>query len=401
MSAPLAPPPPPPRRCPMSVAMLTIMMSIPIMVQSYSSNYNAYNYDMTTPMFTPDGRLLQVEYAGLSSDYSTPLLAIPVMISGNDDDDDDDCGVVGVVMASLLPGDKIGANDGNEQGQQQERGGGGGGGQRRIIEIPIGGAKNSVVLGLSGVLADNMALVRGVRRHLEGWHRSYGYTTIPSSSTRLTASSSSSSSSSSNASSSSRVAKRISNVIGDACQSHSFGGGIRPYGATILVCGVDCNQSTPRMSICTTHPSGSVVSYPNIMSSAAAGGGGCVVIGGNDKVQSRVKTRVKDLLLQSNNPDKQNNEERSNEAIQSALRAAVLTLLEEHHHHHHHANPNNPLRQQQQKQKNNGNNDRDAKDKDNGSSGLPMFDLVVFTSRGGVYRLSRKEVTRVVKQCET
>mmetsp|Transcript_724 Transcript_724/g.1126 ORF Transcript_724/g.1126 Transcript_724/m.1126 type:complete len:85 (-) Transcript_724:100-354(-) len=40
----------------------------------FTSSYNVYNYDLTTPLFTPDGLLKQVEYAAAAPTHQQPPL---------------------------------------------------------------------------------------------------------------------------------------------------------------------------------------------------------------------------------------------------------------------------------------------------------------------------------------
>ena len=57
-----------------------------------NSNYNPYQYDQTFPQFTPDGRLLQLEYARSAADHSAPIWAVPLQLAKTDNVDNSDNG---------------------------------------------------------------------------------------------------------------------------------------------------------------------------------------------------------------------------------------------------------------------------------------------------------------------
>lgn len=70
-------------------ALITTTQHRRIIVTASSTSYNPYQYDTTVPQFTPDGRLLQVEYAANAIDQSLPLIVIPSLRLDADDRDND------------------------------------------------------------------------------------------------------------------------------------------------------------------------------------------------------------------------------------------------------------------------------------------------------------------------
>lgn len=158
-----------------------------------SNNYNAYNYDMTTPQFTPDGRLLQVEYASAAAEISSPLVALQLQ---NDT----------IVLITIKK-----SNTQNRMALLQQ--------------------DKSVCIAMSGVLADSVALLQAVlKQSSENFQRYNRELTL----------------------------LQIATAIANACQQHSFGGGIRPYGSTMLVCGF-CQR---KPVLYQTDPSGAILEAP-------------------------------------------------------------------------------------------------------------------------------------------
>eukprot|EP00816_Leptocylindrus_hargravesii_P012636 CAMPEP_0196822452 /NCGR_PEP_ID=MMETSP1362-20130617/83561_1 /TAXON_ID=163516 /ORGANISM="Leptocylindrus danicus, Strain CCMP1856" /LENGTH=317 /DNA_ID=CAMNT_0042202015 /DNA_START=131 /DNA_END=1084 /DNA_ORIENTATION=+ len=214
-----------------------------------SSSYNAYNYDMTTPLFTPDGRLLQVEYASLAAERSPPLVALSVT--------DREEGHAIILAAFRQPGSSSTAAAASRQ--------------KRIISLPN---CPRIALAMSGVLSDAVDLLSVVRQHVDSWQRTYGVkeTAIDN-------------------------VAGIATVIGDACQSHAFGGGLRPYGASFIVCGV--NDDGNGLSLSKTDPSGAVV---QLQSTAEVdrnkdGRKPYIIFMGNDGIQKeKIQRKISDIL---------------------------------------------------------------------------------------------------------
>ena len=172
-------------------------------------------------MFSPDGRLLQVEYASRAAVHSSPLVILRDSEKGN---------VIIITRKSSHSS------------------------QDRLV---VFGANNIVCM--SGVLADSLALLSVVQREMEKELRSFGSATTLS-------------------------CLKIATILGNACQSHAFGGGLRPYGSTMVVCGLD--------GIYQTDPSGSVVrcmmnnERPQLL-----------VVGGSETRQAQVKSELQKRVL--------------------------------------------------------------------------------------------------------
>lgn len=225
---------------------LLLMASAVVPCESSSLNYNAYHYDMTTPMFTPDGRLLQVEYASLAPTHSSPLLVLSV-------------GESRILMVSA-----------------KRRG------QDRLVQLSNG----NVVVGLSGVLSDSVALLQKIQEDRERRFRMFGM--------------------------SKSNFQHVATAIGDACQAHAFGGGIRPYGSVMVVCGL--NQQTGSIELAMTDPSGAVSDLPQDEE--------MVLVGGTKSMQDRIRKQIKESLPRAD-------EKQENLILQQALRTAASALLKE------------------------------------------------------------------------
>ena len=249
-----------------------------VQVEASSPPYNAYQYDLTTPRFTPDGRLLQVEYASRAPEQSGPLVAVPVWSDGGDDDGS---GGHSVVIASIAARSPLSKDDASKD--EDDTSGNGKKvralmkskrrrkGQSRLLSLPLGptvstgGAASSpnrsIVVGLSGILADATSLLEILQDDLTQYRSMYGlgklHAVLPNDSAEDNGrgpGEALATSTSSALAAPTVVARRVAREVGRRCQTNSFGGGIRPFGASIAICGVDESG----ICICITQPCGAV-----------------------------------------------------------------------------------------------------------------------------------------------
>mmetsp|Transcript_2542 Transcript_2542/g.5423 ORF Transcript_2542/g.5423 Transcript_2542/m.5423 type:complete len:470 (-) Transcript_2542:45-1454(-) len=327
----------------------------------HSRGYAAYDYDLTTPQYTPDGRLLQVEYATTACirEDSNPIVSVGVSVPGGGD--------TILIMATVsspppssssLSTIQINPSQkgrGSTDGQAEERDeneiksfmtGAHQRTQFRIIEIPLsasnhcsslhGATTSTILVGLSGLLSDATSLLRIVYSQLEeeqrmfGWHRlglsPVGIRAVDDSDSGSATNSlqpSSSKQSQSIATQPSETVLRLSRAIADKCQTHAFGGGLRPLGASLLLAGVDICHDTiekggnarqkhgARMAMCETHPNGGRRSHVSTEKSSNESKLGdqefadvsinspqIMVTGGPAKSQSRLKSLIDSRLRQ-------------------------------------------------------------------------------------------------------
>lgn len=213
-------------------------------------------------MFTPDGRLLQCEYASRAAIWSSPL----VVFKGTD--------------FTILVTTKSSTRA-----------------QDRLILLP-----DSHIVAMSGVLSDSLSLLSQLQKEMEHEQRLYGRAATLS-------------------------ALKIATILGNECQLHAFGGGIRPYGSNMVVCGVN-------ERVYQTDSSGAVLQMKNVLT----------VVGGTETRQAKIKSdiqkrlplngkeelglhetlrRLAKILLQENSSNK-NNDGLPTQPKQEWLEVAVL-----------------------------------------------------------------------------
>ncbi|OEU22418.1 hypothetical protein FRACYDRAFT_232575 [Fragilariopsis cylindrus CCMP1102] len=195
-----------------------IIVSSPLV--SSSSTYNAYNYDQTTPQFTPDGRLLQVEYASAAADFSPPLIVLECFSStgnsnsnsnsksnNNNNSQQDPCLILLTVRKRAnSPQNRIVImDDKDEQQLKKKRGGSSSSSSSSSKSFPY-------CCVMSGILSDSLCLLQvGMKvaaEHSLRYQTSLGMVAL-------------------------------TQALADECQSRVFGGGLRPYGSTLMLCGYD------------------------------------------------------------------------------------------------------------------------------------------------------------------
>ncbi|KAL7552877.1 hypothetical protein ACHAWF_016126 [Thalassiosira exigua] len=428
-----------------------------------SRRYAAYDYDLTTPQYTPDGRLLQVEYAtnacirGVSNPIVSVGLSIPddgetvlIMATVSSPPEPPSSSSSSVVARPMSTGpdtdqqtDKRDEKEIDLMAKESHQRA-----QFRIVEVPLSASNqdsslqhpgtSSILIGLSGLLADATSLLNIAYSHLEeeqlvfGWHR-LGLSPVGTGDIRNTLSAKSSTQlpsftprkvSKLIATQPSETALRLSRAIADECQKHAFGGGLRPFGASLLLVGVDpCNdtaeggsntapQPMSRISMCETHPNGgwrSIVSmttnedmcklgsqeiaFPQIM-----------VSGGPARSQHELKRLIETELRQlyerqcssvdANDPKGKNsvsirlNDEGHSGNVQflrKALQAIVSSLIEDW------RRRSSPL-SSSSKSLSNMEHDRDCS-----KMQLPQIEIVMSSSKRGTIRLCESDVVRLMK----
>jgi 20S proteasome alpha/beta subunit len=286
----------------------------------YASSYNVYNYDYTTPIFTPDGLLKQVQYASSAPTHCTPIVIVPIIIHRSEDENGHMSSECLIIMATLSPSKSTSSNTNDEtkidDGISNVTNNNNNRGQSRIIQIPISSPPTSttqnernnvssstdcgksLLIGVNGLLPDCISLLRYARDQLHSYHKTYGVHRLHTSRDGIRGSGGGMSDSATLFSSASSCASRFAKSVGDKCQEHSFGGGLRPFGSQIVICGVDRDM----MNIFITDPSGAVARHSYDRRSRLDGDHGneqnrqslqdVIVLGGDEKFQDRIRQDI-------------------------------------------------------------------------------------------------------------
>jgi 20S proteasome alpha/beta subunit len=270
-------------RCSFLVLVLACLARFDLSSAS-SNNYNVYNYDTTTPQFTPDGRLLQVEYACSAAELSNPVVALQFQ---NDT----------LVVVALRTSNT----------------------QSRIVPLD-----NNICIAMSGVLADSVALLQVVLKRSSQQLQRYKK---------------------------SLTLFQVAAAIADACQRHAFGGGIRPYGSTMLVCGFVGEKAV----LYQTDPSGGIQEAP--VASANAMRQIRWIVGGNSAAQRQLRKRL------ASNLSRQRKQEEA--SIVDSIAVVARTLIKE--------------------------TQQNAKEQ-------PSVEVVVLSSTLGAHRLDKDQLDAVLKR---
>ena len=313
-----------------------MMVGASAVVAASSSDYHPYQYDLTIPQYTPDGRLLQVEYAQKASmEHSIPIV-VAALYDGHRRDGataKTDAEQITILMAGHR----------TKTGQQS-----------RLMVVPsqittmssrcrghdpsITGNDNSMmVFAISGIISDALAILQMIQSFRIREYRTIG--------------------SSCGGGSSSTMIRRIAYQMASTCQSRTITGGNRPYGATLWIMSthnVHCRQLPAPILLHQIDPSGAIydiVLQPSLLppldssahndsdhharSKPAVDSAAVAVLGGGAiraKIQRRLQTdwMVMDQRpLDNNNNNNNNNNNTSIKAIRHRIGHLLSMVLDE------------------------------------------------------------------------
>lgn len=314
------------------------------------SNYNPYQYDLTVPQFTPDGRLLQVEYAKMAStDHSIPIVAATLR-QENDPNTSAEPKSIEVITV-LIAGRR------KAEGQQS-----------RLIILPsfssiissrsqdtsrASGEKNCIVIAISGVLADALSILQTVQSFRIQEYRTMGSTATDLSATR-----------------------RIATQIASQCQARTLAGGKRPLGATFWIT-TPSNHAAYGFTLYQTDPSGAMhdIFLDDTSNSFAVLGGGDCGVAIQKRLQSEWARRSTDQTVPSDHNH-----------VKRRIGCLLNIALEEYQKHYFYVN-NNGF----------GNNDVDVKD-EKIANDLDRLEVVIISSIRGAVQLTPDQIRSLVQK---
>lgn len=235
-----------------------------------------YNYDLSTPMFTPDGLLKQVEYASLSPSHSNPIILLSSQYTKGSQQ-----GMFLVIATSKDSASERRQQEmmGSTRSQNAEERSYMEQGQSRIIQIPIRDMSDSCIfVGVSGILPDAVSLVQSGRDLIHSLQSAYGMKSMDPIS----------------------CAREVAECIADKCEEHALGGGMRPYGAEVFVCAIRDRKDAPCHCdgndgiVYITQPSGGLFEHRFRTSDGIANS--VLVLGGNEKIKSDLRDNIENEL---------------------------------------------------------------------------------------------------------